>query len=524
MSKLSKILGFRSTSLHTFHGGVKTLPHRKAMSNQTAVRVAPIPKKVTIPLQPSFGNPVTCIVNVGDRVLKGQLIGQAKGILCTPVHAPTSGHVIAIGKQPIPSPNNAQEKSIVIETDGLDEWVKLPEPQDYRTLNSEEIQEKIRAAGVVGLGGAGFPCHAKMTCKNPVDMLIINGAECEPYITCDDMLMRTKPNEIISGIEILMHGLHTSKCMIGIEDNKPEAIEILRRAIEQKNIGEKIQVVVTPTIYPTGSEKQLIEILTGKQVPQGGLPIDIGYVVQNVATAAATYEAIAFDRPFISRLVTVTGKGVKNPGNVDVLLGTSLREIVEFCGGFASTPDRMIAGGPMMGTTLISDDVPLLKRINSILIGAPGELAPEQDSLPCIRCGACANACPISLLPQQMFWHCQSENFDEAANHNILDCIECGCCSFVCPSKIPLVQAFKYGKFKIRAQREDEKRAETAQIRSARKIERTEQANREAKARKEKALAMAAQKKLEQQKATEVDAAAKTDNTSQPSSNDLPKD
>lgn len=488
---LRRMITSDSRPVHRIHGGVTTLPHRKSLSNQTSVRVAPIPNYIVIPLHQHIGKPAECFVNVGDRVLKGQRIGRAIEFISAPIHAPTSGRVIAIGNRPVPSHYGELGKAIVIETDGLDEWVETPHPQDYRTLSAAELQEKIRLAGIVGLGGAAFPSHAKMSIDRPVDMLIINGAECEPYITCDDMLMRDRPQEIIGGIEIMMHGLNTSQCIIAIEDNKPEAISIIRRAIEQLGVGHRIEVRVAPTVYPTGSEKQLLEILTGKQVPSGGLPIDIGYVVHNVGTAVATYEAIIHSRPVISRLITVTGRGVKQPGNVEVLLGTSVHEVIQFCGGYSDDFERLVAGGPMMGMALDNDEVPLVKRINCLLVGARGELAPMQESLPCIRCGACAKACPMTLLPQQMFWYCKAQNFSAAERHHLFDCIECGCCSYVCPSKIPLVQSFQYGKFQIRTQREDTHKSEMARIRSARKAERNEQANREAAERKAKALAQA---------------------------------
>jgi electron transport complex protein RnfC len=341
-------------------------------------------------------------------------------------------------------------------------------------------------------------------------MLIINGAECEPYITCDDMVMRDKPNEILGGIEIMMLALNTNKCLIGIEDNKPEAADILRRAITRLKLEDKVSVVITPTVYPTGGEKQLVTILTGKEVPSGGLPIHIGIVVHNVGTAAATYEAIVNNHPIISRLVTVTGKGVQEPGNVEVLLGTPIREIIEFCGGYTPEFEYLIAGGPMMGMALQNDEVPLVKRINCILVGAKGELAPLLESHPCIRCGSCANACPMNLLPQQMFWYLKAQNFEEAARHNLFDCIECGCCSFACPSKIPLVQSFQFGKFEIRTQQADERKSERSKVRSARKLERQEREKKAAEERKAQALAAAAAKKA-------AEAAAAAQSPDQPS-------
>ena len=485
-----------SPNLHKFHGGVADLPHRKGISNSASVRKAKVPRFIVIPLHQHIGKPAIPMVDVGDKVLKGQKIGRAVEFISAPIHAPTSGKVIAIGDRPVPSHGGEMGECIVIETDGLDEWIKLDEPlKDYKSLDPATIREKIRLAGIVGLGGATFPSHVKIPGANvPVEQLIINAAECEPYITCDDMLMRDKPNDIINGIKVMLHALNAKECLIGVEDNKPEAVQALRKALEKINGTENIKVVVTPTVYPTGGEKQLIKIVTGKEVPSGGLPINIGMVVHNVGTAAAIYEAIVLGKPIISRLVTVSGKGIQEPCNIEVLLGTQIKEIVEQCGGYTDDFEYLIAGGPMMGSALQNDEVPLVKRINCILVGAKGEFAGPQDSMPCVRCGSCANACPSSLLPQQLYWFARSGEFDKCQGHNLFDCIECGCCAFVCPSKIPLVQCIGYAKTSVRLEQHEQFKANRSKTRGERKQARLEKEAAEKKAKKEAAKKAAAAK------------------------------
>ncbi len=474
-----------TAQLWKYHGGLKTIPHRKSLSNSASVRSAKLPRYIVIPLHQHIGKPAIPMVNVGDRVLKGQKIGRAVEFVSAPIHASTSGKVIAIGQRPVPASGGALGECIVIETDGKDEWIELDPPvKDFRALDQQTIQEKIRLAGIVGLGGATFPSHVKIPGGGAkVDKLIINAAECEPYITCDDMLMRDRPQDVISGIKVMLHALQATECLIGIEDNKPEAAQALEKVIQKDNISN-IKVVVTPTVYPTGGEKQLIKILTGKEVPSGGLPLNIGMVVHNVGTAAAIHEAIIMGKPIISRLVTVSGAGINEPCNIEVLIGTQIKEIVEQCGGYSDDFEYLIAGGPMMGGALMNDEVPLVKRINAILCGAKGEFAGPQDSMPCVRCGSCANACPTSLLPQQLYWYARSGEFDKCVEHSLFDCIECGCCSFVCPSKIPLVQCITYAKNNVRIAGEKERKQARSQARGERKQARIAQQEAEKAAKK----------------------------------------
>lgn len=474
-----------SQKLWKYHGGLKTIPHRKSLSNAASVRTAKVPRFIVIPLHQHIGKPAIPMVNVGDKVLKGQKIGRAVEFVSAPIHASTSGKVIAIGDRPVPASGGAMGECIVIETDGKDEWIELDPPvKDFHTLDQSAIQEKIRLAGIVGLGGATFPSHVKIPGGGAtVEKLIINAAECEPYITCDDMLMRDRPQDVVSGIQVMLHSLKAKECLIGIEDNKPEAAQTLEKHLTKENI-TNIKVVVTPTVYPTGGEKQLIKILTGKEVPSGGLPLNIGYVVHNVGTAAAIHDAIILGKPIISRLVTVSGAGINEPCNIEVLLGTPIKEVVEQCGGYTDDFEYLLAGGPMMGGALMNDEVPLVKRINAILCGAKGEFAGPQDSMPCVRCGSCANVCPTQLLPQQLYWYARSGELDKCNDLSLFDCIECGCCSFVCPSKIPLVQCITFAKNSVRNEREEQRKAARSSARGERKQARLEKEAAEKAAKK----------------------------------------
>ncbi len=484
--------------LWKYHGGLKSIPHRKSLSNSASVRTAAVPRYIVIPLHQHIGKPAIPMVSVGDKVLKGQKIGRAVEFVSAPIHASTSGKVIAIGDRPVPASGGAMGECIVIETDGKDEWIELDPPvKDFHTLDQASIQEKIRLAGIVGLGGATFPSHVKIPGGGAkVEKLIINAAECEPYITCDDMLMRDRPHDVISGIQVMLHSLQAKECLIGLEDNKPEAAQALEKHIAKENI-TNIKVVITPTVYPTGGEKQLIKILTGKEVPSGGLPLNIGMVVHNVGTAAAIHDAIILGKPIISRLVTVSGAGINEPCNIEVLIGTPIKEIVEQCGGYTDDFEYLIAGGPMMGGALMNDEVPLVKRINAILCGAKGEFAGPQDSMPCVRCGSCANACPTTLLPQQLYWYARSGEMDKCNDLSLFDCIECGCCSFVCPSKIPLVQCITFAKNSVRNEREEQRKAARSSARGERKQARLakEAAEKAAKKAAKKAAGSAAKAK-----------------------------
>ena len=447
--------------LWKFHGGVHP-PFHKDDSNKDPITFAGIPSELVLPLQQHIGVEAAPVVQVGDVVTKGQLIACISSMrLSANIHAPTSGKISAIEERPLPHISGLSGLCIVIETDGKDKWGKnkLESYADYKNTDTKKLLDRIQQAGIVGLGGATFPTAVKVADslnEKHIKTLIINGVECEPYITCDDRLMRDKSTDIITGIRILQSMLKPEQCLIGIEDNKPEAIEALRLASQDDS---NITVVPIPTLYPSGGEKQLIEILTGQQVPAGGLPLDIGSMGLNVGTVYSIYKAIVEGEPLLSRMVTVTGNGVNKPQNFEVLLGTSFNYLAEQAGGYTKMADHLIMGGPMMGFALENDQIPVVKATNCALITSTTMLSEsnseyaDQPILPCIRCGKCMDVCPVKLLPQQMYWHIRAKDFKKTLDHNINDCIDCGCCSYVCPSHIPLVDYFRFAKSEIRDQK-----------------------------------------------------------------------
>jgi len=366
---------------------------------------------------------------------------------------------------------------------------------DYSQLSAVELRNIVRHAGIVGLGGAAFPTSVKLNAGPdlPIDTLIINGVECEPYITCDDMLMHQRPEQIVSGAEIIMHIINARQCLIAIEDNKPEAIAALQQLLSQLEI-DRIQVVTIPTRYPSGGEKQLIKLVTGKEVPSDGLPSSIGIVMQNVATAAAVHMAVVAGEPLISRLVTVTGDGVQQPQNMEVLIGTPMAQLIELAGGYRENAERLIMGGPMMGFALDTDQLPVIKGCNCLLVKTR-EQTHDTVAMPCIRCGDCVAVCPASLLPQQLYWHASSKNFDQVQDYNLFDCIECGCCAYVCPSNIPLVQYYRFAKTEIWNQEREKQKSEHARQRHDFRQHRIEQEKRERDERLRKKKEMLEKKK-----------------------------
>jgi len=397
----------------------------------------------------------------------------------------------------------------VIETDGLDQWhPDIKQCRDPVSLTADQIRKKIKQAGIVGLGGAVFPSSAKLKPTREIDTLIINGVECEPYITCDDTLMRSNTDEIIQGILILRRLLNPIECVIAIEDNKPEAIEVLKSALarfKEKNIGSvnTIRVTPVPTIFPAGGEKQLIKQICNKEVPQHGLPYEVGVVCLNVGTTAAIYDCIYQGQPLVSRLVTVTGEAVKRPGNYEILIGTPVEHVLANAGGVQAAKVNLIMGGPMMGQMLPNTGVPVVKATNCILVKAVEK--PQQSvQLPCIRCGSCAKACPMQLLPQQLYWHARGKHFDKLNHYNLVDCIECGCCSIVCPSKIPLVQYFRFAKTEMREHEIKSKLADQSRLRMQAREARLERIKKEQEERKAKRKAARLKKKATAQKEKQV--------------------
>lgn len=453
-----------SMRLSKIFGGLR-LPGFKAISMSQATQVAPLAKILTLPLKQHIGDAAKAIVKVGDAVLKGQMIATANGYVSTPIHAPTSGKIIAIEKRPIPHPSGISTDCIVIETNGKEQWIEIENAKhtNYRQLDPSALRNIIRDAGIVGLGGAGFPSFIKLNPgpSNTINTLILNGAECEPYITCDAMLMQEQSRKIIEGLNIMRHALQVDHCIIAVEDNKRAAQTMLVNALH-KNEADYITVTQIPTLYPAGGEKQLIKMLTGKEVPSNELPINIGVVCHNVATAAAIATAVLDGKPLISRYVTITGNGVEQPCNLEVLLGTPFSELIDFCGR-NNKAEQFIMGGPMMGFDIINDNVPVIKTSNCVLVQSKKT---EPDYImPCIRCGQCAEVCPAQLLPQQLYWYARAKNFDKTQDYNLFDCIECGCCTYVCPSHIPLVQYYRFAKTEIWAQEQEKKISDVARER-----------------------------------------------------------
>ena len=482
-------------------GGVHPA-ERKELSNRTPIQPAPLPKQLTLPLNQHIGAPAEPVVSVGERVLKGQLIATASGFVSAPVHAPTSGTVSFIGPQPYPHVSGMLAPAIVIESDGLEQWCPLAPCPDYRHLDNSALAELIRQAGISGLGGAGFPTSVKLNARptQKIHTLIINGTECEPYITADDVLMRERASALISGIDILVQLIQPEDVLIGIEDNKPEAIAAVRAALNERSY----QLKVFPTKYPSGGEKQLIQILTGVEVPSGGLPADIGMLCQNVGTCVAIHDAVVHGKPLISRITTLTGEALAQPMNVEVLLGTPVDELLAFAGLQPSKLNRLIMGGPMMGFTLPDFAVPVIKTTNCLLASTAAELPPAPPAMPCIRCGECAEACPASLLPQQLHFFAIGQEHEQLKAHNLFDCIECGACAYVCPSSIPLVQYYRAAKSEIRELEQKQLKAEQSKQRFELRQERLRRAEEQKEADRQARAAKAAAAKAAQAAAAET--------------------
>ena len=486
-AKPSTKLG-KPPKLWKFHGGVH-LPDEKALSNHASVVAAALPKRLVIPLAQHIGAPARPCVQVGDHVLKGQMIGEPQGYVSAPVHASSSGTVVAIEPHAMPHPSGLPAPAIIIDTDGEDRWAPdLPEPvADFHQLDADALRARIRMAGAVGLGGASFPTSVKLNPgkDQPIDTLVLNGVECEPYITCDDMLMRDRAADIVTGARIILHLLGAERCLIGIEDNKPEAIAAMRQAVaeQQPETQAHLEVLAIPTLYPSGGEKQLIRVLTGKEVPTHGIPAQIGIVCQNVGTVAAIADAVLRGHPLVERYVTVTGRGVARPGNFCVRVGTLATELIAASGGYSGELAKLVAGGPMMGVNLQTDAVPITKATNCILALTPAESPDPGPALPCIRCGQCAQACPANLLPQQMYWHARAKDLDKVQDYNLFDCIECGCCAHVCPAHIPLVQYYRFAKNESWAREREKQASERAKQRHEAREARLERQERERKAK-----------------------------------------
>ena len=493
-----------SRKLFTFKGGVHP-PEHKSESNVRPVHAAPLPRKLVIPLRQHIGNPAKPVVEVGDRVLKGQIIGAADGYISAAVHASSSGTVVAIGPALVPHVSGLPDDCITIETDGRDEWIDHA-PLDYCAMDAAELRMRLRDMGIAGLGGAVFPSAVKLDpgAANTCPTLIINGGECEPWITCDDVLMRTRADEIMQGVAVMRHMLGSSEILVGIEDNKPEAIAAMQAAADRLNFA--IEVVAVPAIYPAGGAKQLIQTLTGKEVPSGKLSTDIGIQVFNVGTAYALACAVNHGEPLISRLVTVSGH-VLRPQNFEVLIGTPMLNLITLAGDRDGTTG-VLMGGPMMGMPMPILEVPVVKATNCILVQSAELFPPLPAALPCIRCTRCADVCPAELQPQELFRFANAGDFGRAQEYHLFDCIECGCCSYVCPSHIPLVDFYRYAKSEIWA-REKEKRA--ADLARERHEFRQFRLEREKKEKAEKLAAKAQAKRAELAAAPAAEGTAQSD-------------
>ncbi|MBU0654218.1 MAG: electron transport complex subunit RsxC [Gammaproteobacteria bacterium] len=505
------------------HGGLHLDYHKEESSTRPVTRV-PLADELIIPLQQHAGYRPTLTVQVGDYVYKGQQLASHTGFMKVPVHASTSGTITAIEDRPIAHPSGLTDLCIVLKPDGKDDWgnARMTPFPDHTQVDGDTLRKRICAAGIVGMGGAVFPSAIKLNVHDniPIEELVINGAECEPYITCDDMLMRDKADEILQGVQIMMHIIDTGHCLVGIEDNKPEAIAAMQAAAEKLG-DQRIEIVPIPTLYPSGGEKQLIKILTGKEVPSGNRPASVGVVCHNTATARAIYRAVALGEPLIDRYLTVTGKGVAQPCNLDVPLGTPIQHIIRQAGDYTPAAKHLVMGGPMMGVSLQTDQIPVVKATNCILVNDVESNAP-QPAMPCIRCGRCAEVCPVNLLPQQLYWHSRARDFEQAEKYHLFDCIECGCCAYVCPSHIRLVDYYRFAKSEIRSQRTAKSKADTARLRHEFHQERLERAKREKaeKLAKHKAQAKtntdddkkaAIQAALERAKAKKAQLASETD-------------
>ncbi|MFC3395617.1 electron transport complex subunit RsxC [Brenneria rubrifaciens] len=452
---------FKKDRVWDFDGGIHP-PEMKTQSSRIPLRHLPLPEQFIIPLKQHLGPEGELCVKVGENVLRGQPLTLGKG-RTLPVHAPTSGTIRAIRPHMTAHPSGLPELSVILISDGEDLWCERHTLADYRTQSADTLLNHLHQAGIAGLGGAGFPTAAKLQGGlRGIETLIVNAAECEPYITADDRLMQECADEIVQGIDILDHLLQPQRILIGIEDNKPEAIEAMRHALRRRG---DIQLRVIPTKYPSGGAKQLTKILTGKEVPFGKHSAAIGVLMQNVGTTFAIKRAVIDGEPMTERVVTLTGEALRQPGNVWARLGTPVRHLLTHADFHAHDQPMVIMGGPLMGFTLPSLDVPVVKISNCLLAPSATEIEPVAEEQSCIRCSQCADACPAGLLPQQLYWFSLGQEHEKARNHHLFDCIECGACAYVCPSNIPLVQYYRQEKAEIRAVDEETQRAAQAKLR-----------------------------------------------------------
>ncbi|MCF6264056.1 MAG: electron transport complex subunit RsxC [Xanthomonadales bacterium] len=489
--------------LHNFPGGLK-LKHYKALScsKPLPAQQLPLSQEYIIPVSQHLGRPAEIIVSPGQQVKKGQPLSVPGNASSTPgayVHAPTSGEIVAIEQRPVPHPSGLNSTCIILRADGKDDWIELEPVTDYRQLSRQQLIQRVQMAGIVGLGGAVFPTDIKLQGgAGSIDTLILNGAECEPYISCDETLMKQDPEKIIQGALILSQVLNIKRVLVAIEDPMDACYQKLQTSIKTLGAADCIKVVRVPMLYPEGGERQLIQVLSGTEVPAGKLPVSMGILVLNVATAAAIKDAIIDGKPLIERLVTVTGAGICEPQNVVARIGTPIADLISFCGGYTPGIASLVMGGPLMGIGLQSDSLPIIKASNCILALTHADISSPQVEMPCINCGDCVGVCPAGLLPQTLQMVIRAENFEALEELNLDACIECGCCDYICPSHIPLVDYFRYGKSEQRVRTVERKQSDLAKLRFDRREKRLAKQQTERRARhlkRKQALAGSSDKK-----------------------------
>jgi electron transport complex protein RnfC len=423
--------------LQAFAGGVH--PPERKVTESCAIEVMPSPPRVYIPFSQHAGKPAKPMVEVGAHVLIGTKIAESEGFISASLHSSIAGKVIALSDWPHPVLGSSP--CCVIESDNSDEWEpEMKKSYEYESLTVEELIQHIKDAGIVGLGGAAFPTHVKLSPppEKKIDHLIINGCECEPMLTADHRIMLEYPEGIVEGARIFQRILGARNLLFGVEDNKMDAAKLLKE--------QGVEVRLLKTKYPQGAEKQLIKALLDREVPRGGLPMDVGCVVQNVGTCYAAYQAVKFRKPLIDRVVTVTGDCVKERKNVLVRIGTPALDVINFCGGYTEQPRKMLFGGPMMGIAQHSESVPVIKGTSGIIVLREPHVDEEG---PCVRCSRCIDVCPMGLMPTELYKFVKGKNFDRTKEFGVLDCIECGCCAYGCPAAIPLVHYLKFGKNEV---------------------------------------------------------------------------
>lgn len=468
--------------LGKFSGGLVLAGHKQSGD----IVESTTPAELVYPLLQRSNSYVQPIVHLGESVLKGQVIATASHPFTTPVHAASSGVIKAIAPLPIAHPSGLSDTCIIIATDGLDNAIAANPCVNLHSETPELLRAKIHQAGIVGLGGATFPTAKKLHTVKPIHTLIINGAECEPYISCDASLIEAHAQQLIQGALIMQRILQAERCIIALENNMPAARQALAETLQQ----EDIQLVTVPAIYPTGGEKQLIQVLTGSNIPTQSLPAEHGFFCQNIATVYAIYQAIYLGMPLTERIITLTGAGIKHTKNIRAKIGTPIKHLIEQCGGYNQGVQRLIMGGSMMGIALNTDDIAVTKATNCILAMAGDDLVKKPVAMPCIRCGDCANVCPVELLPQELYRHSRSKQRLQSLDYRLLDCIECGCCDVVCPSHIPLVQVFRGAKGEHIIKQEQAAQASQAKLRFQNRQQRFTQMEQEKKQKANKRQAM----------------------------------